>query len=642
MAAVTSDTQLSITTPFQGQTGSGKAHTLARQFTSLQTWENCVSGNAAQCPAFPVTSGNLVTDNRIEVGLAYQDAGGGLAGLTIDGSTTDIAHTITLTAASGHRHLGNGSQGAYLQPIVAPTVVIKDLNVRVEWLVMRGGNGGTTEGAVRVDVTDSGYNGPIEIANNMLLNLGTSGIVVGATESQNVVLDVTNNVSAPNNTPYQGIRLAPFGNTFNPGSDVYVANNTAFGAAASNGIVSLAADNTAVTLLNNVAWGFGTCFSVASPAAESNYNLSSDGSAPGPSSLLNVPASGAGGINFTDTAARNYHLLANSAAIETGISLSTLFERDIDNQKRPGGAQWDIGADEFGAPTAVKLMSFVAVPGDGAVTLEWRTASELDNVGFHLWRGPSAQGPWTRLTSAIIPGAGSSPVGHAYSWLDAGLANGVLYFYRLEDVDTSSVSTFHGPVSAVPGGAAPPPPEGGGGSGGGSGGTTTSTCPAWVLAAHGSPLPAGSSCSRHGDPDAVSFDVVSRDARGATLELRTGGFWALPRGSRRHGARFRARLRHAERAHGSRSSAPPRARRRGGREEGPPRLRRTFRALRLPRPAPLRYRPAEAAVSSDGTVRPARRARPLPRDSPAATCPSTSRGSPAPSSRARPRARSWR
>ena len=65
-----------------------------------------------------------MADNRIEVGLAYQDGGVG-AGLTIDGSTTDIAHTITLMAAPGNRHLGNGGAGAYLQPIFAPTILVQ-------------------------------------------------------------------------------------------------------------------------------------------------------------------------------------------------------------------------------------------------------------------------------------------------------------------------------------------------------------------------------------------------------------------------------------------------------------------------------------------------------------------------------------
>ena len=57
---------------------------------------------------------------------------------------------------------------------------------------------------------------------------------------------------------------------------------------------------------------------------------------------------------------------------------------DIDEQTRPAGAAWDIGADEFGATTAVTLMSFEALPSDGAVDLVWRTGSEVDNLGFHV------------------------------------------------------------------------------------------------------------------------------------------------------------------------------------------------------------------------------------------------------------------
>ena len=105
--------------------------------------------------------------------------------------------------------------------------------------------------------------------------------------------------------------------------------------------------------------------------------------------------------------------------------------------------------------TEVKLAYFTAVPGDLSVTLEWRTGSELDNLGFHLYRALSESGPWTRLTSSLIPGLGSSAVGQAYSFRDTGLTNGTRYFYRLEDVDASSKTTSHGPVSAVPAAGAP-------------------------------------------------------------------------------------------------------------------------------------------------------------------------------------------
>ena len=46
--------------------------------------------------------------------------------------------------------------------------------------------------------------------------------------------------------------------------------------------------------------------------------------------------------------------------------------------------------------TAVELMSFEAVPFDSAVELRWQTGSELWNLGFHLYRSSSAEGPYAR------------------------------------------------------------------------------------------------------------------------------------------------------------------------------------------------------------------------------------------------------
>ena len=186
--------------------------------------------------------------------------------------------------------------------------------------------------------------------------------------------------------------------------------------------------------------------------------------------------------------------------------------------------------------TEVKLQSFAAVPGDASVTLEWRTASELDNLGFYLYRGPSEAGPWTSLTTSLIPGLGSSATGQAYSFRDAALQNGTRYFYRLEDVDASSKVTSHGPVSAVPLAGLS---SGTAGSEAGASGpavrtrtASSPTCPEWVVSAYGSLAGSSASsaplvCTRHGDPETVSLAVVARDSRSATLELRTGGFYAL-------------------------------------------------------------------------------------------------------------------
>jgi len=159
--------------------------------------------------------------------------------------------------------------------------------------------------------------------------------------------------------------------------------------------------------------------------------------------------------------------------------------------------------------TEVALSSFTARGEEGGVSLEWETASELHNLGFHLYRATAEQGPYERITSSLIPGLGSSPIGARYSYADKGLANGVTYYYKLEDVETSGRSEQHGPVFATPRAAAATP--------GGS-----------EACAECTPGSGGSSRVAYGDPRAGSLRVVRRSAGVVELDLVTGGFYATP------------------------------------------------------------------------------------------------------------------
>ncbi|MCG6927419.1 MAG: C25 family cysteine peptidase [Acidobacteria bacterium] len=160
--------------------------------------------------------------------------------------------------------------------------------------------------------------------------------------------------------------------------------------------------------------------------------------------------------------------------------------------------------------TAVELVSFEAVPGDGRVDLRWETGSEVDNLGFHLYRAMAPEGPWERLTRTLIPGLGSSPEGARYSYLDPGLSNGVTYFYQLEDVETTGYTERHGPVSATPF------------PGGGVG-----LDPTGEEDEPEDPAPEARAWVAYGDPEATSLRVVKRGPRHAVLELETGGFYAF-------------------------------------------------------------------------------------------------------------------
>ena len=165
--------------------------------------------------------------------------------------------------------------------------------------------------------------------------------------------------------------------------------------------------------------------------------------------------------------------------------------------------------------TAVGLTSFEATALDGAVLLEWETGSEVDNLGFHLYRSDAADGSYQRITAGVIPGLGSPPEGASYSYVDSGLTNGETYFYQLEDIETTGATEMHGPVSATP--------EEGASAGAGE----------VVPGEEGGPEEGGSEedgASRitYGSP--WENEVRLRQVNGRTLELEllTKGFYAYP------------------------------------------------------------------------------------------------------------------
>ena len=155
-------------------------------------------------------------------------------------------------------------------------------------------------------------------------------------------------------------------------------------------------------------------------------------------------------------------------------------------------------------------MSFEARGLDGSVELTWKTGSELNNLGFHVHRVTSEGGRYERITPSVIPGLGSSPMGASYTYRDTSVAAAVTYYYKLEDIETTGKTEFHGPVSATP--------VAGVLSAGGDSGSTDNS----------SGEDNHTSIITYGNPSASSLRVVKRDRRGVVLELETAGFFATP------------------------------------------------------------------------------------------------------------------
>lgn len=81
----------------------------------------------------------------------------------------------------------------------------------------------------------------------------------------------------------------------------------------------------------------------------------------------------------------------------------------------------------------VGLVAFTAVSANNQIMLSWQTASELDNVGFRLYRSDST-GQFTLLDEAIIPAYGSPTAGAEYSFVDEGSDDLTTAVYKLTEI----------------------------------------------------------------------------------------------------------------------------------------------------------------------------------------------------------------
>ena len=104
-----------------------------------------------------------------------------------------------------------------------------------------------------------------------------------------------------------------------------------------------------------------------------------------------------------------------------------------------------IQSEDYSLP--ITLTSFTATAQPEGVLLEWTTGSEINNAGFHIYRATSKEGPFTRITPHLIPGAGNSTISHSYSFLDKQVVDGQTYWYKLQDIAFDGSGTFHPAIS---------------------------------------------------------------------------------------------------------------------------------------------------------------------------------------------------
>ena len=80
-------------------------------------------------------------------------------------------------------------------------------------------------------------------------------------------------------------------------------------------------------------------------------------------------------------------------------------------------------------------------------TLKWRTASEVDNFGYDIYRSESPDGPFERLTEEPVEGAGTTDEPTRYEFVDDTIDPYKTYYYYIESISMAGDRERFTPIS---------------------------------------------------------------------------------------------------------------------------------------------------------------------------------------------------
>jgi hypothetical protein len=98
--------------------------------------------------------------------------------------------------------------------------------------------------------------------------------------------------------------------------------------------------------------------------------------------------------------------------------------------------------DKDGIPVPVELTSFSAIVNNNTVSLNWQTATELNNQGFEIEKQKESN-DWQKI--GFVIGNGTTTEARSYSFVDKNLSAGK-YQYRLKQIDFDGTFTYSNEV----------------------------------------------------------------------------------------------------------------------------------------------------------------------------------------------------
>ncbi len=160
-----------------------------------------------------------------------------------------------------------------------------------------------------------------------------------------------------------------------------------------------------------------------------------------------VPVSGAPVWNLIDNGTCTQNPSMQGA---TPVDICNVVSVDTTSPELLTANNQDSEPADIGLPTAVTLSWFdVTKTGKKVITLGWETVDEMNNLGFNVYRSKTIDGKKKQLNPELIPAENPGMLmGGLYEFRDKTAKQNRVYYYWLEDVDLSGVTTLHGPVEA--------------------------------------------------------------------------------------------------------------------------------------------------------------------------------------------------
>lgn len=321
------------------------------------------AAEAGATDANHLNTSNLVTGNYILNFPCYYDSGADTTAVTIGDYTTDSTHYLNIYTPTdivtecnqNQRHSGTFDTSKYYMQLSNSKIIVitTTYDVRIDGLQFYLDSTNAV-GQEVISYRPFANNGvDFRFSNNIIRGIGSLGAYgyhVGISMRNGGNTDV---VRIWNNIIYDfiggstsmGIYI-DLDESGGGGADVYAYNNTIHNAR--DGFKTEI--NYETTAINNVVQDVvaGSCYVTSAGLfnTASSNNVSDDGTQPGSNGV-------SGEVTFANEGSDDFHLsssdtVARNAGKDVSSDVNLAFSNDVDGQRRPIAASWDVGADEDG------------------------------------------------------------------------------------------------------------------------------------------------------------------------------------------------------------------------------------------------------------------------------------------------------